>query len=67
MASVAYFGDHLIGDVIAAKRHTHWAIVAIVEEMLVNKGAFVWYGMDWYGMVWYGMVFLKYTLQCKTT
>ena len=58
MASVAYFGDHLMGDVIAAKRHTHWSIVAIVEEMLVDKG--VWYGMVCYGMVWYGMVWYQW-------
>eukprot|EP00042_Codosiga_hollandica_P033526 m.225151 g.225151 ORF g.225151 m.225151 type:complete len:153 (-) comp54206_c0_seq33:293-751(-) len=31
---VAYFGDHILGDIVAARRHTSWQTIAIVEEML---------------------------------
>ena len=34
---VAYFGDHIVSDVIAAKRHTHWHIGAVVEELLLHQ------------------------------
>ena len=34
-AHVAYFGDHIVSDVIAARRHTHWHVVSVVEELLL--------------------------------
>ena len=36
MVPVAYFGDHIVSDVIAAKRHTHWHVGAVVEELLLG-------------------------------
>lgn len=35
--AVAYFGDHVMGDVMAVTNHTNWKSVAIVEEVLVDQ------------------------------
>lgn len=37
---VAYFGDHLSGDILAVRRHTNWHPIAIAEELLLHSASF---------------------------
>lgn len=34
---VAYFGDHLIGDIVAVRMNTQWKAISVVEEELLEE------------------------------